>query len=102
MILTLHRRYPEGDHWEIDQATIGTIIIENGEVQLDMENNPIKTQIQNALSKPITYIGGLFNEEIGHTFLKTVDKNSDDYHDAVIFEMRRLNIEARPRVPALV
>lgn len=102
MILTLHRRYPEGDHWEIDPMEIGTIIIENGEVHLEMGNSPLKSQIKNAISKPITYIGGLFNDEIGHTFLKTVDKNSDDYPDALIFEMRRINIEARPRVPALV
>lgn len=102
MILSLHRRFPEGDHWEIDPSPMGTIIIEHGDLKLEMSDSPIRDQIQRVLSRPITYLGGLFGDEGEDTVLKVIDRDSADYTKALVSELRRFGIEARERVLASV
>ena len=100
MILSLHRRFPDGDHWEIDPTPLGSITIDNGYVNLDMRESPIKAQISSVLSRPITYLGGLFGDESEDTVLKVIDRDSSDYNKALVYELRRFGIEARERIPA--
>ncbi len=102
MILTLHRRYPDGNSWEIDPSPIGTITIDRSSIELEMDDSPIKIQIEKILSKPITYIDGLFSEDGEPTILKTVNQESEDYIEALISELKRFNIEARKNIPAMV
>ncbi len=100
MILSLHRRFPDGDHWEIDPTPIGSITMEQGQVKLDMRESPVKAQIQSILSRPITYLGGLFDDDAEDTVLRVIDRDSGDYNKALIYELRRFGIEARERIPA--
>jgi hypothetical protein len=102
MILTLHRRYPEDDHWEIDPEPIGSIIINHTEMKLEMDEIPLKNQIKNVMGRPITCISGLFSEDNEDCRLMVVDRNSSEYVDALSSELRRIGIEARRRIPAAV
>ncbi len=101
MILTLHRRYPNGDHWEVDPTPMGSITIEGGKITLDMKETPIKSQIKRLLDRPITYIRDSFGED-PYTALKVVDKDSEEYIDALIYELRKIGLEARKRYEVMV
>lgn len=95
MILTLHRRYPDGDHWEIDPSPLGQIKVETGKVHLEMKESPIEKQIRRVLGKPIAYMGCHFGEECEHTTLKIIEQGSEEYGKALVSELRRLGIEAK-------
>jgi hypothetical protein len=102
MILTLHRRYPEEDHWEIDPDPIGSLIINTDDIVLEMEETPLKSQIRKVIGRPITCIKGLFSEDAEDCKLMIVDRNSSEYVDALSSELRCLGIEAKRRFPAMV
>jgi hypothetical protein len=76
---------------------MGDLKIEKGRVHLEMRDCPIKLQIQKVLSRPITYLGGLHSDEGEEMSLKVIDRDSDEYGKALVFELRRLGIEAREK-----
>jgi len=93
MILILHRRYPDGRDWEIDPEPIGTILINDGEYFIEMNNSSIKSQISKVLNMPLIFIEGAHGCD--GCSIKTVERDSMEYTEALIAELRKLGLEAR-------
>lgn len=102
MKLALHRRYPMDDHWEIDPDPLGHIKIEDGKIHLEMDDCPICYQVKKILERPIVYIEDSPDGANRGCAVRMVDKNSEEYVDALIYNLRRLGIEARRIYPAVV